>query len=128
MINPFMKPRHYAEELIDAPLVNVFRQTSQQPVTNGLNNEAHDECDEDEGNGLVPNLGPQVDAWTNPARDGLVVTQTSEQAQHPTGEVKHTMNKPAPIAIEHAQQNHDREQNVDGVNCHVESKDTDSDY
>ena len=71
---------------------------------------------------LVPNLGPQVNVWTNPARDGLVVAQTCQQAQYPTGKVQHAMNKPTPVAIEHAQQNDNREQNVDRVNCHVALK------
>jgi hypothetical protein len=32
------------------------------------------------------------------------------------------MNKPAPVTIEHAQQNDNREQNIDRVNCHVALK------
>jgi hypothetical protein len=35
------------------------------------------------------------------------------------------MHEAAPVAVEHAQQDHDREQNIDGINCHASTDYTD---
>ena len=50
----------------------------------------------------------------------MVETQSGEQTQNPTGEVEHAVHEPTPVAVEHAQQDHDDEQDIDRVNDHVE--------
>src|ERR1044072_5654963 len=99
-------------------LVNVFRQTSQQQVADDLNCDSHEHRDEDESNRLFPNLRPQVKTWSKPLRDGGGIAQSREQTQHPSRTVEHTMNKRASISVEHAQKDHDHEQNIYRIDCH----------
>ena len=49
----------------------------------------------------------------------MVETQSGEQTQNPTGEVEHAVHEPTPVAVEHAQQDHDDEQDIDRVDGHV---------
>src|SRR6185369_6066648 len=90
-----------------------------QRVTNRVYQHADEYRDQHKGNRLIPHLRPCVDTWPKPLRERLGVTQSRDQTQHPAGEVKHTVHKPTPVAIEHAQQDHDHQQNIDRVNCHV---------
>src|SRR5215210_8890752 len=83
-----------------------------------MNNDASEYCDKHKSDWLVPHFRPNVDVCSEPARDRLVVTQTHNQTHHPTGEVQHPMNKPAAVAVEQAQGNHDYQQNVDRINSH----------
>src|SRR5204863_1328869 len=68
---------------------------------------------------------PQIDVWSNPACHWLVVTQTRNQAQHPTSKINHTVNKPAAITVEQTQHNDDYQQYVDRINSHSLTPSTD---
>ena len=87
-----------------------------------LNADSHDHSYEHKRNRLVPNFRPHVNAWSKPLRDRLVITQSRDEAQHPACKIQHTMNEAASIPIEHAQQDHDHEQDIYRVKAHGDLK------
>jgi hypothetical protein len=55
-------------------------------------------------------------------RQRLRITQPRDDAQHPSRKIEHAMDKAAPVSVEHAQKDHDHEQNIYRINGHVEIK------
>ena len=98
--------------------MNVFGQTFRQPVTNYVNNDARDEGDEYERDRLIPNLRSYIDVWTKPPCNRLVIAQPCNESHDPTSQIDHSMNKPAPVAVDEVQRDHDQEKDVDQVQRH----------
>src|ERR1700674_1932066 len=91
------------EQSVECSLMKTFRQTREQQVAGKVDNPASHNCDDDEGNGAVPNFRPQPNMCSQPSGDGLIKTQPSDKNQGPTQEIEYAQNEAAPPAVEHAQ-------------------------
>src|SRR5215510_4429935 len=83
-----------------------------------MDRRAHQHSDENKGNWLIPNFRPEMKMCPQPLRERLVITKASQQTQHPTGQVEHTVDEATTPTVDHTQQDHDNEYDINCVDCH----------